>query len=90
MALPHLRRQGITPTVLLLDLYSFDAKRDNSRIAVELKKMQVACHMLPREMFDRPEAQPGTRGQWEWRVSALGKAIPVHAPKDHTWRRLAK
>ena len=90
IALPHLKSSGIRPTVFLLDLHSFDAKRDNSGIAIELKKMHVACHMLPREMFDRPEAQPGTRGQWEWRVSALGKAIPVHAPEDHSWRRLAK
>ena len=90
IALPHLARRGIRPTVFLLDLHSFDSQRDNSKLAAELKKMHVPCHMLPREMFDRPEAQPGTRGQWEWRISALGKAIPVHAPQDHSWRRLQK
>jgi uncharacterized protein (DUF58 family) len=90
IALPHLARSGIRPTVFLLDLHSFDSRYDNARVAVELKKMHVPCHSLPREMFDRPEAQPGTRGQWEWRISAFGKAIPVHAPEDHSWRRLAK
>lgn len=90
ITLPHLFRLGIRPTVLLLDLHSFDSRRDNSRVAAELKKMQVPCHVLPREMFDRPEAQPGTRGQWEWRVSPLGKAIPVHAPEEDSWRRLPK
>ena len=90
IALPSLLRRGIRPTVLLLDLHSFDDKRDNSKIAAELKKMHITCHLLPREMFDLPEAQPGMRGQWEWRVSPLGKAIPVHAPEDHSWRRLTK
>jgi uncharacterized protein (DUF58 family) len=88
--LPLLSRRGIRPTVLLLDLHSFDNQRDNSGVAAGLKKMYVPCHVLPREMFDQPEAQPGKKGQWEWRVSALGKAIPVHAPEDHGWRRLAK
>lgn len=89
-AIPHLRRRGITPTVFLLDLHSFADERDNARIASELNKMQVACHMLPRDLFDRPEAHPGTHGQWEWRISPLGKAIPVRAPDDQSWRRLAK
>jgi uncharacterized protein (DUF58 family) len=89
-ALPLLARRGITPTVLLLDLHSFDATRDNTRVASELKRMHVTCHVLPREMFDLPEAQPGTRGRWEWRVSATGRAIPVRAPGDGRWRRLAK
>jgi uncharacterized protein (DUF58 family) len=88
--LPPLRWSGITPTILLLDLHSFNSKLDNSAIAIELKKMHFACHLLPRELFDRPEAQPGTKGQWEWRISPLGRAIPVHAPEDHNWRRLAK
>jgi hypothetical protein len=90
ITLPHLLRRGIRPTVLLLDLHSFDNQRDNSSVATELKKMHVPCHILPREMFDQPEAQPGTKGQWEWRVSPLGKAIPVRSPEDQSWRRLAK
>jgi uncharacterized protein (DUF58 family) len=88
--LPPLQRCGITPTILLLDLHSFDSKQDNFGVATELKKMHFACHLLPRELFDRPEAQPGTKGQWEWRISPLGRAIPVHAPEDHSWQRLAK
>ena len=88
--LPLLNRRGIRPTILLLDLHSFDPKRDNSRVAAELKRIHVPCHPISRELLDRPEAHPGTRGQWEWRISPLGRAIPVHAPDDHSWRRLAK
>jgi hypothetical protein len=88
--LPLLDRRGIRPTVFLLDLHSFDRKLDNSRVAAELKKMHVACHRIPRELLDRPETHPGIQGQWEWRISPLGRAIPVRAPDDHRWRRLAK
>lgn len=90
ITLPHLVHSGIKPTILMFDLHSFDSKKDNSSVADVLKDMQISCHMLPREMFDVPEAQPGKKGQWEWRVSALGKAIPVRAPQDHSWRRLTK
>jgi len=90
ITLPHLARRGIRPTVLLFDLGSFDRQQDNSMLAFELNKVHVPCHVLTRELFDRPEARPGTRGGWEWRVSPLGRAIPVRAPKDHTWKRLDK
>jgi uncharacterized protein (DUF58 family) len=88
--LPLLLRRGIRPTVFLFDLHSFDGRRDNSRVAAELRKMHVACHSLPREFLDRPEAHPGTAGRWEWRVSATGRAIPVHAPDDRRWRKLVE
>lgn len=88
--LPLLARRGIRPTVLLLDLHSFDRKRDNSKVAAELKRLQVTCHSVTRDFLDRPEAHPGTQGQWEWRVLATGRAIPVQAPRDQRWRRLAK
>jgi uncharacterized protein (DUF58 family) len=88
--LPLLVRRGIRPTVFLLDLHSFDPQLDNTSVATELRKMDVTCHTIPRQLLDRPEAHPGTQGQWEWRVSPLGRAIPVRAPEDHRWRRLAK
>jgi uncharacterized protein (DUF58 family) len=89
-ALPLLDRRGIRPTVILLDLHSFDKKMDNSRVAAELIRLHVTCHTISREFLDRPEAHPGTQGQWEWRISATGRAIPVRAPGDHSWRKLPK
>jgi uncharacterized protein (DUF58 family) len=90
LTLPNLLRRGVRPTVFLLDLGSFDSRLDNSAVAAELGKMHIPCHPLPREMFDQPEAQPGTKGQWEWRISPLGKAIPIRAPEDESWRRLPR
>ena len=88
--LPLLNRRGIRSTVFLFDLYSFDRKFDNSKVAAELKKLHVPCHAIPREFLDLPETHPGKQGQWEWRISPTGRAIPVRAPQDHSWRRLAK
>jgi uncharacterized protein (DUF58 family) len=84
-----LRRSGIAPTVLSLNPRSFGGSVDNQGLLTALRKMGVACFDIPREMLDRPEAAPGTRGRWEWRVSPTGRAIPVHSPDDRSWRRIS-
>lgn len=87
--LPSLRWRGITPTVLSLNPLSFGGNRENRALMIALRKMGVAHYDIPREVLDRPEAAPGTRGQWEWHVSATGRAIPVRSPGDLSWRRLS-
>ena len=89
-SLPRLRRRGITPTVLSLDPRSFGGHKDNSGLLTALGEMRMPHYNIPREILDRPEATPGTRGQWEWRVSATGRAIPVRSPEDFAWRRLSE
>jgi uncharacterized protein (DUF58 family) len=89
-SLPRLRRRGITPTVLSLDPGSFGGSRDNRGLLTALGEMGMPHYNIPREILDRPEAAPGTRGQWEWRVSATGRAIPVRSPEDFAWRRLSE
>ena len=86
--LPHLRRRGIQTTIFLFDLHSFDPMLANSNLAAELERMHVSNQLIPRDFLDRAEARPGTQGQWEWRISPLGRAIPVRAPNDHRWREL--
>ena len=88
--LPSLYRRGITPTVLSLNPGSFGGKWDNRELMIALEKMGVAHYDIPREVLDRPEATPGTRGQWEWHVSATGRAIPIRSPGDLSWRRLSE
>jgi uncharacterized protein (DUF58 family) len=89
-SLPRLRWRGITPTVLSLNPRSFGAGRDNRGLLAALEKMGVPHYDIPREILDRPEAAPGTRGQWEWRISPTGRAIPVRSPEDSDWRRLSE
>jgi len=87
---PLLRRRGIAPTVFLLDSQTFGGQKSNVPLLSELTRMGISHHNIPREVLDRPEAHPGTRGQWEWRISPTGRAIPVRTPGDYTWRRLSE
>ena len=80
--------RGITPTVFLLDPISFGGKTNTAGISSALQSIGVACHVIPRELLDTPQARPGQEGEWEWRVSATGKAILVQAPNQLDWRRL--
>ena len=80
--------RGIMPTVFLLDPVSFGGKANITAIASILQNLGVPCHVIPREMLDTPQARPGQEGEWEWRVSATGKAILVQAPIHSDWRRL--
>ena len=80
--------RGILPTVFLLDPISFGGKTNTTAITSTLQSIGVPCHVIPRELLDTPQARPGQEGEWEWRVSATGKAILVQAPVHSDWRRL--
>jgi hypothetical protein len=80
--------RGIMPTVFLLDPISFGGSTNTTAITNALQNIGVPCHVIPREMLDTPQARPGQEGEWEWRVSATGKAILVQAPIHSDWRRL--
>lgn len=86
--LPLLRR-GTAPTVLLLDPVSFGGTGDVSGTLALLSDLGVARYVITHDLFDRLEARPGRHGQWEWRVSATGRAIPVRRPHDTEWKRLS-
>jgi uncharacterized protein (DUF58 family) len=81
--------RGIVPTVILLDPESFGLHRSAKAMVATLGEMGIARHVIDREMLDRPEAKPGHRGQWEWRVTTSGRVLPVRLPGDSSWRRLS-
>lgn len=85
---PFLRR-GIVPTVLLFDPVSFGGSADTKGIVALLAQMEIAHHVLTRDVLDRPEARPGHQGYWEWRVTPHGKALARSGPRDTRWRELA-
>ena len=82
------RRRGIVPTVLLLDPISFGGTTVARNTLALLAELEIAHQLIPRELLDRPEAKPGREGYWEWRMSPLGKAVPIHAPRDSAWKPL--
>jgi uncharacterized protein (DUF58 family) len=79
--------RGIMPTVFLLDPGTYGATADTKSIGDALQMMSIPCHIIPKEMIAKKEIQPGQEGEWEWRVSGTGKAVPVRIPVAD-WRRL--
>ncbi|RME35357.1 MAG: DUF58 domain-containing protein [Deltaproteobacteria bacterium] len=82
-ALLPLMRRGVLPTVLLLDPRPYGG--DSPQALLEtLHARGIHAHLLPPALFTRPEAAPGRRGRWEWKVTPLGRAIPA-MPEDLRW-----
>jgi hypothetical protein len=88
-ALLPLMQRGAIPTVLLLDPVSFGGQGHPAGIMNSLSRWGVAHTLITRDLLDRPEARPGREGQWEWRTSATGRAIPIQRPSELAWKELA-
>jgi uncharacterized protein (DUF58 family) len=71
--LAMLTRKGIVPTVLWLDAETFTGEKlPGGELPSVLAQHQVACHVITPDLLNRPEAQPGQAGGWEWRTSPPG------------------
>jgi uncharacterized protein (DUF58 family) len=79
--------RGIMPTIFLFDPLTFGGVVDTKVTSDIFRSMNVPCHVVPREMLDKPQARPGHEGEWEWRISATGKAHAVRAAQEE-WRGL--
>jgi uncharacterized protein (DUF58 family) len=79
--------RGVMPTVFLLDPLSFGGSTRTDAMASLFQSMSIPCHVIAREFLDKPQARPGREGEWEWRISATGKAIAVRAAQED-WRGL--
>jgi len=86
--LPFLLR-GIIPTVILLDPNSFGKKVEDNNIVETLLEFGISHYIISADLLDRPEARPGDSGQWEWRISPSGRAIPIKTPGDMNWETLS-
>jgi len=87
-SLTHLSWKGISPTVMLMDPASFDAPRSADSLAAALAEMGIPRFILSRSLLQQPEARPGWKGQREWRITPMGRAIPTRPLGDMTWRKL--
>ena len=79
--------RGIMPTVFLLDPISFGGTTNTKTISGIFQSMSIPCHVIPKEMLDKPQARPGHEGEWEWLISATGKAVAVRTAEED-WRGL--
>jgi uncharacterized protein (DUF58 family) len=80
--------RGISPTVLLMDPASFGSPNRADALAEVLAQMGIPRFVLDKSLLLRPEARPGWRGQWEWRIMPTGKAVSARPPGDMAWRKL--
>lgn len=79
--------RGILPTVFLFDVSTFGRQADTRPLTSVLGSLGVPCHVIPRELLDKPQARPGHEGEWEWRVLGTGRAVLVRKPVEE-WRGL--
>jgi hypothetical protein len=84
-----IRQQEVVPTVLVFDLLSFGGNQKVNELVGTLSNYGITYDVIPKELMDRNEIQPGQEGHWEWRVSPLGRAVPVLEPEKLTWRNLS-
>ncbi len=82
--LPYLW-QGIIPTVLLLDRPAFGGSGDAGPLLERLAQWGIHRYLIPPDLLDRPEAHPGQRGHFDWRVSPFGRAILRNPPREN-WK----
>jgi uncharacterized protein (DUF58 family) len=83
-----LARERLAPTVLLFEPTSYGGSGEIQSIQSMLASLRTTTVVIRRDLLDRPEARPGHEGEWEWRVTGLGRAIPVRKPADLSWRKV--
>ena len=81
--------RGATPTVLLLESDDRPISGGGAAYQAFLHKAGIHSELIAPDLFDRPEAHPGTQGQWGWRIGATGRAMPIRKPADMSWRTLS-
>lgn len=86
--LSMLVRGRTVPTVLLFDPTSYGGYSSFHPVHLALAGLGVQPYPITRELLDRPEAHPGHQGEWEWRVTGFGRAVPMHKPSDLSWKRV--
>lgn len=79
--------KGISPTVLLMDPYSFGSPHHVDSFANVLTGMGIPRFILNRDLLQQSDANPALRKS-EWRIMGTGKAVSTHPQKDMSWRRL--
>lgn len=86
-ALLQLSRLGIIPTVLLFDPAGFGGQGSARGLADLFQEHGLSHTIVTADLLDRPERR-GHEGEWEWRITGPGKAVPVRRPLQVEWRRV--
>ena len=79
--------RGIIPNVFVLDPVTYGGETSAKAVEDAMRLIGTPCHIIPKEVLDKPQTRPGHEGEWEWRISATGKAIAVRTAQEE-WRGL--
>jgi uncharacterized protein (DUF58 family) len=81
---------GAVPTVLLLDPVTFAEQAagvaNPAGLLHEFSRWGIHHHLITPDLLDRPEASPGHKGEWQWRISPTGRAVALNPAMDAAWR----
>jgi uncharacterized protein (DUF58 family) len=83
------RNQQVVPTVLLFDPLTFGGSQPVQGMSDQLTSLGVVHDVIVKSLLEQGEAQPGRAGKWEWRITPLGRAIPMLAPDELVWRNIS-
>ena len=86
--LAHQTHSLVVPTVLIFDPQSYQGYGEIGSVENTLASIGIKPYVITRQLLDRPESRPGEAGQWEWRVTGFGRAIPMRKPSDLSWRNI--
>lgn len=75
-------------TVLIFDPQSYQGYGGVGRVENTLVSLGIKPFVITPQLLDQPESRPGDLGQWKWRVTGFGRAIPIHKPSDLSWRKI--
>jgi len=82
------RRQQVVPTVLMFDPVTFGGEGQTFSLKGALTQLGIVHDILPKDLLDPKVIEPGRVGHWEWRVTPLGRAVPLVDDAALVWRNL--
>ncbi len=88
-SLLSVQRQQVVPTVLLFDPVTFGGQQSVDPLKTIFNQFEIVHDIIPKQLLDREEIEPGREGHWQWRVTPLGRAIPLLDQDDLVWRNLS-
>ncbi len=78
--------RGAVPTLLLLDPSAFGENKETNDLQKDLAQWGIHYVRITPDLLNRPEAQPGIRGRWDWRVTPTGRAVLINPPCESGWK----
>ncbi len=83
--LPHLfslAQKGIQSNVILLDRPSFGGTGQSDQLRDTIRQLGFMANIIRQGEVGQPLQTQAQRGVWEFKITAMGKAIPVRRPGD--------